>query len=166
MDHYTTYMDTEIGTLAITGSAAGIRAIIFLDTPPAKPETKPEKEDGLPNCIPTCVQQLGEYFRGERTEFSVTLDMSGTDFQKRVWTELLAIPFGSTTTYGKIAQQIGDPKAMRAVGAANGQNPLSIIVPCHRVIGSSGDLVGYGGGLWRKKWLLAHEGHPVQRQLL
>jgi methylated-DNA-[protein]-cysteine S-methyltransferase len=161
MDHHTTYMDTAIGTLAITGSAAGIRAITFLNTPPANPDAGGD----VPDCVTECVTQLDAYFKGTRTDFTVTLDMQGTDFQQRVWRELLTIPFGRTTTYGAIAQKLGDPKAVRAVGAANGQNPIAIIVPCHRVIGSSGDLVGYGGGLWRKKWLLAHEGHAMQRPL-
>ena len=162
MDHHTIYYETEIGTLAITGSVAGIRAIIFVDTPPAKHEAG----DDLPDPVTNCITQLTEYFKGERSEFTVKLDMQGTNFQQRVWRQLLTIPYGRTTTYGNIAQQIGDPKAAQAVGAANGQNPIPIIVPCHRVIGSDGDLVGYGGGLWRKKWLLAHEGHAMQQTLL
>lgn len=161
MDYITIYFASEIGTLAVTGSTAGVRAITFLDTSPAQPDHSAD----LPDPVQECLVQLGEYFRRERTEFTVTLDMQGTDFQLSVWRELLTIPYGRTTTYGKIAQTLGDPNAGRAVGTANGQNPIAIIVPCHRVIGSSGDLVGYGGGLWRKKWLLAHEGHAMQQTL-
>jgi methylated-DNA-[protein]-cysteine S-methyltransferase len=163
MTHHTAYLNSPIGTLAITGSDDGIRAITFLDEPPT---TSPETPGDLPDPVKDCLAQLAEYFAGTRTAFDVKLDMHGTDFQQRVWRELLTIPFGSTTTYGKIAQALGDPKTVRAVGAANGQNPIAIIVPCHRVIGASGDLVGYAGGLWRKRWLLAHEGHPVQQPLL
>ncbi len=93
-----------------------------------------------------------------RTTFDLPLDLRGTDFQKQVWTQLLTVPYGRTVSYQLIADAIGNPKAVRAVGAANGQNPISVIVPCHRIIGSDGQLVGYGGGLWRKEWLLKHEG--------
>jgi len=101
--------------------------------------------------------QLEEYFAGERTSFDLRLDPHGTPFQKRVWKALLGVGFGRTASYGEIAREIGRPEASRAVGAANGKNPIAIIVPCHRIIGSSGALVGYAGGLPRKKWLLAHE---------
>ena len=101
--------------------------------------------------------QLAEYFAGERTEFDLPLDPRGTPFQQRVWERLLAIPYGETTTYGTIAAELGKPEAVRAVGMANGRNPISIVVPCHRVIGSGGALTGYGGGLDRKRALLAHE---------
>ena len=107
--------------------------------------------------------QLEEYFAGERTRFDLRLDPHGTPFQKRVWKALLGVGFGRTASYGEIAREIGRPEASRAVGAANGKNPIAIIVPCHRIIGSSGALVGYAGGLPRKKWLLAHESH--QRRL-
>lgn len=102
--------------------------------------------------------QLDEYFGGRCGEFNLPLDLQGTEFQKRVWAELQKIPFGKTVTYKELALRLGDVKAIRAVGTANGANPVSLIVPCHRVIGSDGSLVGYGGGLWRKKWLLQHEG--------
>jgi len=102
-------------------------------------------------------QQLDEYFSGSRKEFDIPLSMVGTPFQHSVWQELLTIPYAQTTSYQQIAKAIGRPKAVRAVGAANGRNPIAIIVPCHRVIGADGSLTGYGGGLWRKEWLLAHE---------
>jgi methylated-DNA-[protein]-cysteine S-methyltransferase len=101
--------------------------------------------------------QVDEYFQGERCEFTTCLSVRGTDFQKEVWRRLVAIPYGETATYSELARAVGRPKAGRAVGQANHRNPISIIIPCHRVIGNDGRLVGYGGGLWRKKWLLAHE---------
>lgn len=102
--------------------------------------------------------QLDGYFAGTRQEFDLPLKASGTDFQQRVWAELLQIPFGVITTYGELAARLGDRQASRAVGLANGKNPISIIVPCHRVLGADGSLTGYGGGLDRKLWLLRHEG--------
>jgi methylated-DNA-[protein]-cysteine S-methyltransferase len=102
-------------------------------------------------------RQMEAYFAGELTEFDLPLNMTGTEFQKTVWRELLNIPFGVTISYGELAERVGNPSASRAVGAANGRNPISIIVPCHRVIGSNGKLTGYGGGIERKEWLLAHE---------
>jgi methylated-DNA-[protein]-cysteine S-methyltransferase len=104
-----------------------------------------------------CIAQLDEYFRGKRRKFSVNLDLQGTRFQKRVWQALLKIPFGRTASYREVAKAVGNSKAVRAVGNANRVNPVAIIIPCHRVIGSDGSLVGYGSGLWRKRWLLAHE---------
>ena len=103
-------------------------------------------------------RQLQEYFAGTRSQFTLELDFSGTDFQKQVWQTLLTIPFGETRSYSQIARQIGNPKAVRAVGAANGRNPISIIAPCHRVIGASGELTGFAGGLQAKQYLLALEG--------
>lgn len=101
--------------------------------------------------------QLEEYFEGKRVEFDLPLDLQGTDFQKRVWNELLTIPYGKTVSYKELSIRLGDVRAIRAVAAANGANPVSIIVPCHRVIGSDGSLTGYAGGLWRKRWLLDFE---------
>ena len=103
-------------------------------------------------------QELAEYFAGERTEFTIPLDLKGTPFQRQVWNELLAIPSGTTRTYGELAERVGKPGGSRAVGRANGANRIAIIVPCHRVIRTGGDLGGYGGKLWRKEWLLKHEG--------
>jgi methylated-DNA-[protein]-cysteine S-methyltransferase len=102
--------------------------------------------------------QLNEYFAGKRTTFDLPLEPSGTDFQLSVWKLLRKIPYGVTTSYGELARRLGDPKATRAVGAANGANPIPIIVPCHRVVGSKGELTGFGGGIERKRWLLEHEG--------
>jgi methylated-DNA-[protein]-cysteine S-methyltransferase len=149
---------SPIGTLEITGTETGIVAIRFLDEPPAAlPEIHPSLETGL--------RQLDEYFRGQRRDFTLPLQLSGTDFQQRVWNALLDIPFGETRSYLEIAEVLGDRNAVRAVGAANGENPIAVVVPCHRVIGSDGSLVGYGGGLWRKQWLLEHEGRPSQQRL-
>jgi methylated-DNA-[protein]-cysteine S-methyltransferase len=152
------YYRSPIGTLEVTGTEAGIVAIRFLDAPPAVlPEVHPALE--------TCIQQLDEYFRGQRREFTFPLDLTGTDFQQRVWHVLLNIPFGVTRSYLEVAEALGDRNAVRAVGLANGQNPIAVVVPCHRVIGSDGSLTGYGGGLWRKEWLLQHEGRPTQQRL-
>lgn len=158
METHTCTLDSPIGALEITGMEAGISAIAFLDDP------APTSED-IPPDLADCVRQLEEYFAGTRKEFTVELAPKGTPFERRVWAHLLDIPFGETRTYAQIAEALGDPKTIRAVGRANGRNPLAIIVPCHRVIGSNGDLVGYGGGLWRKEWLLTHEGRPVQQPL-
>ena len=110
-----------------------------------------------PAALAEPARQLAEYFAGERTEFALELRPAGTDFQRGVWDLLLGIPYGATTTYGALAHALGDPRKVRAVGLANGRNPISIVVPCHRVIGADGSLVGYGGGLERKRTLLAHE---------
>ena len=115
-------------------------------------------EDANAGPLPEAVRQLGEYFAGNRREFDLPLRMHGTEFQRRVWGALTEIPYGETWSYGELAKRIGNPKASRAVGLANGRNPVSILVPCHRVIGADGSLTGYGGGVQRKQWLLAHEG--------
>ena len=111
------------------------------------------------------MQQLDAYFNGTRKEFDLQLDPEGTDFQKRVWKELLNVPFGKTRTYLEQSKKLGDIKAIRAVASANGKNPIAIIIPCHRILGSDGSLTGYASGLWRKKWLLEHEGMPRQGRL-
>jgi methylated-DNA-[protein]-cysteine S-methyltransferase len=110
-------------------------------------------------------RQLKEYFAGTRRKFDLRLRMQGTDFQQRVWRTLTEIPYGETWSYGQLAKHIGSPNASRAVGLANGRNPIAVIVPCHRVIGADGSLTGFGGGLPRKRWLLTHEGLPVTGQL-
>jgi methylated-DNA-[protein]-cysteine S-methyltransferase len=115
--------------------------------------------------LPEAVRQLREYFAGERRAFDLPLCLSGTDFQKLVWRQLTAIPFGETWSYGQLAKSLGNPSACRAVGLANGKNPIAIIVPCHRVIGADGTLTGFGGGLPRKEWLLTHEGRPGTQAL-
>ena len=119
----------------------------------------------IPEVLEDAVSQLNEYFKGERKTFSLKLNPEGTDFQKRVWDALLTIPFGKTTSYLQLSKDLGDVKAIRAVASANGKNPLWIIVPCHRVIGTDGSLTGYAGGLQRKQWLLEHES-PFRQQSL
>lgn len=149
---------SPIGVLEIVGTPAGILAVRFLDELPAHASpTHP--------CLQPCLDQLAEYFAGRRTAFSVPLQLRGTPFQQRVWAEVLTIPYGATRSYLSIAESLGDPGAVRAVGAANASNPIPILVPCHRVIASDGSLAGYGGGLWRKRWLLEHEGRPAQPSL-
>lgn len=148
---------SPIGMMEIIGGERGIVAINFVD------DSQPES--AVPACLRECVQQLDEYFAGVRQAFSLTLDLRGTEFQKRVWRELLKIPFGKTVSYLDVALALGDRKTIRAVGRANGQNPIVIVVPCHRVIGSDGSLTGYGGGLWRKEWLLNFEGSRSQTSL-
>ena len=140
---------SPVGVLEIVGSRAAINSVSFSERG-ASIEVPPEE-------FSECIRQLDEYFSGFRTEFALKLDPEGTAFQKRVWSELARIPFGETISYQELANRLGDPKAVRAVGGANGKNPIAIIVPCHRVIGASGKLVGYGGGMERKKWLLQHE---------
>jgi methylated-DNA-[protein]-cysteine S-methyltransferase len=154
---YKTYYRSPIGAIEIVGSEDGITAISFVDDARANANT--------PACLEDCVHQLDEYFARQRKSFDLKLDLRGTDFQKRVWRELLEIPFGKTVSYLDVAIALGDKKSIRAVGHANGQNPIVVIVPCHRVIGSDGSLTGYGGGLWRKEWLLNFEGSHPQTSL-
>ncbi len=145
---------SPIGVLEIAGTNEGIYSILF--TEQEKPVNN-IKED-LPKVLVDCYDQLDEYFKGERTSFTFPYRSEGTDFQKKVWNALTSIPYAQTGSYRDIAVSIGNEKAVRAVGSANGKNKLSIVVPCHRIIGSSGKLTGYAGGLWRKEWLLQHEG--------
>jgi len=118
-----------------------------------------------PFQIQNCISQLDEYFRGERKEFSVEINPSGTEFQSKVWNLLKKIPYGKTLSYLELSKQFGDEKAIRAIASANGKNPIPIIIPCHRVIGNDGKLTGYAGGLLKKQWLLEHEGAIKQRSL-
>jgi methylated-DNA-[protein]-cysteine S-methyltransferase len=155
MIHY----ESPIGRIEIEGSEAGVSALNFVKAGRAKAE-RPSKPS-LPAPLADCLTQLEEYFRGKRTAFTVKLDLRGTAFQKRIWAELLRVEFGRTTTYKALAEAVGRPAATRAVGGANHSNPVSIIVPCHRVVGSDGRLTGYGGGLWRKEWLLRHEARDL-----
>jgi methylated-DNA-[protein]-cysteine S-methyltransferase len=140
---------SPVGILTITEENGLIKAVSF------KEETL-EANDNSP-AIEKCKMQLDEYFAGNRKDFDLPLGQTGTDFQMRVWNALATIPYGKTTSYLALAKQLGDVKAIRAVGTANGRNNLAIIIPCHRVIGSDASLTGYAGGLWRKKWLLDHE---------
>ena len=148
-------LHTPLGTARLQGGPEGVRSISIADHREV-PETI------SPSLEPAC-RQLREYFEGRRTRFELPLDLQGTDFEKSVWAALLEIPYGHTLSYMDLAKRLGDPKAIRAVAAANGQNPLWLVVPCHRVVGSDGSLTGYAGGLHRKKWLLNHESpHPQQ----
>lgn len=148
---------SPLGPLEIEGTAQGILAIRFVER---APETSEDAK--VPECITECMRQLNEYFEGKRREFSLNLILQGTDFQKKVWQELSKIPYGETLSYKDLARKIGQEKAVRGVGAANSHNPIPIVIPCHRVIGSNGRLTGYTGGLWRKRWLLKHEGISVK----
>ncbi|HET8753587.1 MAG TPA: methylated-DNA--[protein]-cysteine S-methyltransferase [Salinimicrobium sp.] len=147
-------LKSPLGTTIIEGDGNGISKMSFS-------EEIFEAEE-IPGELEAAAIQLQEYFEGKRKEFSLKLNPVGTDFQKKVWRELQKIPFGKTISYYELAEKLGDVKAIRAVAAANGKNPLWLLVPCHRVIGSDGSLTGYAGGLWRKKWLLDHE-NPVKQ---
>jgi methylated-DNA-[protein]-cysteine S-methyltransferase len=150
-----TLVDSPLGDIRISGNAGSVTGVAFADSSRATGlEPSMDRDD---DAFRDVAEQLHAYFAGALTHFDVPLETGGTPFQRRVWQALLAIPYGATTTYGKLAVELGDPRAMRAVGLANGRNPISIIVPCHRVIGADGSLTGYGGGLPRKQWLLAHE---------
>ena len=152
-------MPSPVGTLTLVASDAGLTAILWENDDPARVRTGPLVEDGDDPILTAAEAQISAYFAGTLTRFTVPLDFRGTDFQKSVWAALLTIPFGETRSYGEIARQIGRPSASRAVGAANGRNPISIIAPCHRVIGSNGALTGFAGGLAAKALLLGIEGH-------
>ncbi|WP_343744179.1 methylated-DNA--[protein]-cysteine S-methyltransferase [Chitinophaga sp.] len=143
-------IDTPVGPLLISGTNEYIQAVNFTEEP-ATAFPQP------PHLLLECAQQLHEYFAGERKIFDLPIQQPGTDFQQTVWEQLTRIPFGQTISYLQLAHRIGNPKSIRAVGTTNGKNQLAIIVPCHRVIGANGTLVGYAGGLWRKRWLLDHE---------
>ncbi|MGH8214670.1 MAG: methylated-DNA--[protein]-cysteine S-methyltransferase [Rhodanobacteraceae bacterium] len=152
---YYDHIDTPIGPLLLVGDGAGLVEIGLPRRGAA--QAAPADAEASKTRLRAVARELDEYFAGTRQRFDVPLRPSGTPFQLEVWGALLAIPYGETASYADIARRIRRPLAVRAVGAANGANPLSIIVPCHRVIGSHGDLIGYGGGLPTKRWLLAHE---------
>jgi len=150
-----TWLESPVGKLFVAGDAAGLRQVLFAE---GRSEVRPEpawREDAT--VLAEAVRQLREYFDGRRRQFDLPLAPEGTPFQQQVWRELQGIPYGETISYGELARRIGNRNASRAVGLANGANPISIIIPCHRVIGSSGKLTGYGGGLKNKEWLLALE---------
>lgn len=151
------FLKTSIGHVEVTGSENGIRTLYFLNF-----KVKPQH---VPSCLRAGIDQLEEYFHGSRKQFDLKLDLEGSPFQLKVWNELLNVPYGTTISYLELARRTGNAKAFRAVGGANGHNPVSIIVPCHRIIGSNGRLVGYRGGLKRKKWLLEHEHAFLQGDL-
>ena len=162
MEQLTTYYKTPIGIAKIVGDKNGIQSVSVLDEDAISLELLNIK---TPKCLQECTNQLEEYFNGKRDSFNLTVNPKGTSFQKKVWKALLNIPYGKTKSYLEQSKALGDVKAIRAVASANGKNPLWIIIPCHRVIGSNGSLTGYAGGIWRKKWLLAHE-NPVKQQSL
>ena len=151
-------ISSPLGFTKITGDINGIQSVSVLNF-----EEKPTEV--IPECLEDCVYQLREYFNGERTQFSLVLNPQGTDFQKSVWNALSKIPYNTTCSYLELSKKLGNVKAIRAVANANGKNPIWIIVPCHRVIGTNGNLTGYAGGLHRKKWLLEHE-NPYKQQSL
>ena len=147
---YKTYYDSPIGILEIIGTENRIIAVHFV-------EKKTGPDPSIPLPLKDCVRELYQYFVGDRKEFSLKLELEGTDFQKKVWSQLMKIPYGKTASYKDIAVAIRNERAVRAVGGANGRNNIAIIIPCHRVIAHDGTLGGYGGGLWKKEWLLKHE---------
>jgi len=154
----TACIKSPLGTTEIIGDENGISSIYVLD---AEKEISTE----IPDVLKAAVAELQDYFEGNRNDFTFKLNPKGTEFQQKVWQELLNIPFGKTMSYLELSKKLGDVKAIRAVASANGRNPLWIVVPCHRVIGTDGSLTGYAGGLWRKKWLLEHENPSAQQSL-
>ncbi len=154
----TAFVKTPVGIARIEGDENGISAISILDD-------EVEITSKVSKNLKKAATELSEYFNGKRQDFTFLMNPKGTEFQKSVWNELLKIPFGKTTSYLDLSKKLGDVKAIRAVASANGKNPLWIVVPCHRVIGSDGSLTGYAGGLWRKKWLLEHETPSAQQSL-
>ncbi|MBP6759488.1 MAG: methylated-DNA--[protein]-cysteine S-methyltransferase [Flavobacterium sp.] len=153
----TAYIKTPLGIAKIVGDEDGISVISILD--------EGVVSSMIPVVLQEAVSQLKDYFEGKRTHFDFKLNPKGTEFQQKVWKALLEIPFGKTMSYMELSKKLGDVKAIRAVASANGKNPLWIVVPCHRVIGTDGSLTGYAGGLWRKKWLLEHENPTTQQSL-
>ncbi|HNU86838.1 MAG TPA: methylated-DNA--[protein]-cysteine S-methyltransferase [Ferruginibacter sp.] len=153
------YYNSPIGALEIRSTGSAISDVLFVNSWKGAKVNEEELSFVKPKSaiIKTCIKQLDEYFAGKRTEFNFHISQVGTEFQQQVWAELCNIPYGRTISYLELSKRIGNVKAIRAVGTANGNNSICIIVPCHRVIGSNGELVGYGGDLWRKKWLLEHE---------
>jgi len=152
------YSPSPVGELLLTASETALTGVFFPAHGAPRTAHRDWVEDPTHGILTRASSQLAEYFATKRIAFDLPLDPAGTDFEHKVWNVLRRIPYGTTTSYGAIARQLGDVKATRAVGAANGKNPIPIIVPCHRVVGSKGELTGFGGGLDRKRWLLEHEG--------
>lgn len=152
-----TYIKTPLGITKIMGDENGISVISVSD--------EGDISEQIPAVLQEAVSELMAYFEGKRTTFDFKLNPKGTEFQQKIWNGLLEIPFGKTISYLELSKKLGDVKAIRAVASANGKNPLWIVVPCHRVIGTDGSLTGYAGGLWRKKWLLEHENPTTQQSL-
>ncbi len=151
MELETAYIETPLGIMRIVGNNDGIAFIDFLK------ENEVVSNKRVPSSLTDAANEMIEYFNGKRKEFTIRSIAKGTVFQEEVWSELVKIQYGETASYADIANRIGNPKAVRAVANANARNPLSIVVPCHRIIGSNGKLTGYAGGLWRKEWLLCRE---------
>ena len=160
---YITYLRTPLGQIKITADDNAVNSILFVF------DDTEMKEENINPVVTQCKIELAEYFAGRRKEFDVPIQQEGTEFQKSVWDELMKISYGKTVSYNDLAKALGNVKSIRAVGAANGKNQISIIVPCHRVIGSDGSLTGYAGRLWRKEWLLKHEaeysGKEIQMEM-
>lgn len=154
----TCYINSPLGVAKIIGDVNGINSVSILNS-------NEKISNNIPEVLEDCVLQLNEYFNGNRKQFSLKLNPIGTAFQQRVWKTLQTIPYGKTISYLELSKQLGDIKAIRAVASANGKNPLWIIIPCHRVIGSDGSLTGYAGGINRKQWLLEHESPYKQQRL-
>ena len=159
MKSHETAVDSPLGPLKISCTEEAITGIYFAEQPSESPEGP------MPEVLHQCLSQLENYFAGSLEQFDLPLKPSGTDFQQKVWQALMKIPLGTTISYLELSKILGDPKAIRAVAAANGKNPIPIIIPCHRVIGSDGSLIGFAGGLARKEWLLRHEGALSQYHL-
>lgn len=155
---YKTYLTTPIGYLEIVGTDDGIHQVTFKDS-------MEDPSEIVPEALQDAVIQLKEYFNGDRKTFDLKLLPDGTPFQKEVWKELQTIPFGKQLSYQQLANKLGDPKVIRAAAGANARNPIGVIIPCHRVVGSDGSMVGYAGGIHRKKWLLSHESPVRQGEL-
>ena len=153
------YFDSPLGTIKVKGDVAGVQEVLFV-------ESALEIENTVPSCLVPCVEQLQQFFAGTSHAFDFKMNPQGTDFQKMIWVLLKNLPFGSTISYLKLARLYGNTKAVRAVAAAVGKNPILVAIPCHRVIGSDGTLVGYSGGIDKKETLLELEGFPVQKKLI
>ena len=158
MERYLASMESPVGRLVLVSDETCLKSVLFSDEPV-------DSQVPLPGILQKTIDQLTEYFAGSRTVFDLALDPDGTEFQKRVWRQLQQVPWGTTRSYRDVALELGSLLSIRAVGMANGKNPIAIIIPCHRIIGSDGKLVGYAGGLERKKWLLLHEAKQQQGRL-
>ena len=159
MSSYFMSLESPVGRLVLTSNDTHLKSLTFS-------EEQVEVAEYLPGILQKTAAQLAEYFAGTRFQFDLDLDPDGTGFQKRVWQQLLQVPYGTTKSYRDIAVELGSALNTRAVGTANGKNPVAIVVPCHRIIGSDGKLVGYAGGLDRKKWLLLHESRHTKQETL
>ena len=162
MESTTTIYHSPLGILEVTAENESITSLSFSDEKILQQHDQPESV--VPNVVKECEKQLDEYFASKRKLFDLQLKPAGTDFQKKVWELLSAIPYGKTISYLELSKLFGNTLAIRAIGSANGKNPIALIIPCHRVIGNDGKLVGYAGKIWRKQWLLEHEGAIVNKQ--